>query len=137
MKCFLRNRRVAFFGREEDVLTAKQTFEYTYAFICKESGRIYRQVREEGRRGTGVVNSYALGFCSCPFAQVSCVDDHILTVRQAGNHLLLRVSAALPLDKEETAEQLIEAAAMQEAEDYCLFHTTALKLRAGEFDEKF
>lgn len=63
VKCFLRNRRVAFFGQEEDVLTAKQTFEYTYAFICRESGRIYRQVREEGRRGTGVVNSYALGFC--------------------------------------------------------------------------
>jgi len=63
VRCFLRNQRVAFFGREENVLTAKQTFEYTYAFIRRESGRIYRQVRKTGRNGTGVVNSYALGFC--------------------------------------------------------------------------
>lgn len=63
VKCFLRNQQVAFFGREEDVLTAKQTFEYTYAFVRRESGRVYRQVRGTGRDGTGVINSYALGFC--------------------------------------------------------------------------
>ena len=55
----------------------------------------------------------------CPFAQVSWVDGHIVTVRQAGGHLLLRVGVALTLDESETVEQLVETAAMREAEDHC------------------
>ena len=56
---------------------------------------------------------------SCPFAQVSWVDGHIVTVRQAGGHLLLRVGIALTLDESEAVERLLEAAAMREAEDHC------------------
>lgn len=56
---------------------------------------------------------------SCPFAQVSWVDDHIVTVRQAGGHLLLRVGIALTLDESEAVERLLETASMQEAEDHC------------------
>jgi len=63
VKCFLRNGQIAFFGREDDVLVARQTFEYTYVFIGRESGRIYRQVKEDHQNGRGVVNSYASGFC--------------------------------------------------------------------------
>ena len=59
----LRNMQVTFFGRENDVLTAKQAFEYTYAFICRESGRICRKMRENFQDTTGVVNSYSMGFC--------------------------------------------------------------------------
>lgn len=55
----------------------------------------------------------------CPFAQVSWVDGHIVTVRQAGGHLLLRVGVALALDENEAVERLLEAAAMREAEDHC------------------
>ena len=55
----------------------------------------------------------------CPFAQVSWVDGHIVTVRQAGGHLLLRVGVALALDESETVEQLVETASMREAEDHC------------------
>lgn len=55
----------------------------------------------------------------CPFAQVSWVDGHIVTVRQAGRHLLLRVGVALALDESEAVERLLEAAAMREAEDHC------------------
>ena len=53
------------------------------------------------------------------FAQVSWVDGHIVTVRQAGGHLLLRVSVALALDESETVERLLETASMREAEDHC------------------
>lgn len=55
----------------------------------------------------------------CPFAQVSWVDGHIVTVRQAGGHLLLRVGVALAPDQGEIVERLLEVAAMQEAEDHC------------------
>ena len=55
--------QVTFFGRENDVLTAKQAFEYTYSFICRESGRICRKMRENFQDTTGVVNSYSMGFC--------------------------------------------------------------------------
>ena len=41
---------------------------------------------------------------SCPFAQVSWVDGHIVTVRQAGGHLLLRVGVALVSDQGEIVE---------------------------------
>lgn len=63
VKYYLRNMQVTFFGREEDVLTARQTFEYTYSFICRESGRICRRMREDGQNTKKVVNSYAIGFC--------------------------------------------------------------------------
>ena len=53
------------------------------------------------------------------FAQVSWVDGHIVTVRQAGGHLLLRVGVALALDESETVERLLETASMREAEDHC------------------
>lgn len=56
---------------------------------------------------------------SCPFAQVSWVDGHIVTVRQAGGHLLLRVGIALTLDESEAVERLLEAVAMREVEDHC------------------
>ena len=55
---------------------------------------------------------------SSPFAQVSWVDGHIVTVRQAGGHLLLRVGVALAPDQGEIVERLLETASMQEAEDY-------------------
>lgn len=54
-----------------------------------------------------------------PFAQVSWVDGHIVTVRQAGGHLLLRVGVALAPDQGEIVERLLETASMQEAEDHC------------------
>lgn len=63
VKNYLQNMQVTFFGRENDVLTAKQAFEYTYAFICRESGRICRRMRENLQDTTGVVNSYSMGFC--------------------------------------------------------------------------
>lgn len=63
VKNYLQNMQVTFFGRENDVLTAKQAFEYTYAFICRESGRICRRTRENLQDTTGVVNSYSMGFC--------------------------------------------------------------------------
>lgn len=56
---------------------------------------------------------------SCPFAQVSWVDGHIVTMRQAGGHLLLRVGVALVSDQGEIVERLLEAAAMREVEDHC------------------
>lgn len=56
---------------------------------------------------------------SSPFAQVSWVDGHIVTVRQAGGHLLLRVGVALVSDQGEIVERLLEAAAMREVEDHC------------------
>lgn len=56
---------------------------------------------------------------SCPFAQVSWVDGHIVTVRQAGGHLLLRIGIALTLDESEDVERLLETASMQEVEDHC------------------
>lgn len=63
VKNYLRDMQVTFFGRENDVLTAKQAFEYTYSFICRESGRICRKMREDFQDTTGVVNSYSMGFC--------------------------------------------------------------------------
>lgn len=63
VKNYLRDMQVTFFGRENDVLTAKQAFEYTYSFICRESGRICRKMRENFQDTTGVVNSYSMGFC--------------------------------------------------------------------------
>jgi len=45
---------------------------------------------------------------SCPFAQVSWVDGHIVTVRQAGGHLLLRVGVALVSDQGEIVERLLK-----------------------------
>lgn len=56
---------------------------------------------------------------SCPFAQVSWVDGHIVTMRQVGGHLLLRVGVALVSDQGEIVERLLEAAAMREVEDHC------------------
>lgn len=55
----------------------------------------------------------------CPFSQVSWVDYRIVTVRQVGEHLLLRVSAVLKGGQDETVERLFEAGAMREAGDYC------------------
>ena len=56
---------------------------------------------------------------SCPFVQVSWVDGHIVTVRQVGGHLLLRVGVALVSDQGEIVERLLETASMQEVEDHC------------------
>ena len=56
---------------------------------------------------------------SCPFVQASWADGHIVTVRQVGGHLLLRVGVALALDQGEIVERLLETASMQEAEDHC------------------
>lgn len=59
---YLRGGQVAFFGRNDDAVAARETFEYTYRFISRESDRLYRKRRNEGFSGSGVVNSYALGF---------------------------------------------------------------------------
>lgn len=56
---------------------------------------------------------------NCPFTQVSWVDDHIVTVRQTGGHLLLRVGVALAPNQSEIVERLLETASMREAEDHC------------------
>lgn len=63
VKNYLRDMQVTFFGRENDVLIAKEAFEYTYSFICRESSRICRKMRENLQDTTGVVNSYSMGFC--------------------------------------------------------------------------
>lgn len=54
VKNYLRDMQITFFGRGNDVLTAKQAFEYTYAFICRESGRICRKMRENFQDTTGL-----------------------------------------------------------------------------------
>lgn len=59
---YLQNGQVAFFGRSDDAAAARETFEYTYRFISRESDRLYRKRRNDGLSGSGVVNSYALGF---------------------------------------------------------------------------
>lgn len=64
VKFFLTNHQVTFFGREEDVQIAKETFEYTYAFVCRETGRLCREMKKNNMDSTGIVNSYALGFCN-------------------------------------------------------------------------
>ncbi len=68
---------------------------------------------EESWRSANIQNG------NSPFAQVSWVDGHIVTVRQAGSHLLLRVRVALDPDQGEIVERLLETASMQETEDYC------------------
>ena len=68
---------------------------------------------EESWRSANIQNG------NSPFAQVSWVDGHIVTVRQAGSHLLLRVGVALVPDQGEIVERLLETASMREAEDHC------------------
>lgn len=79
----------------------------------KECSALLAFLGEESWRGAKLQRN------SCPFAQVSWVDGHIVTVRQAGGHLLLRVGVALALDESETVERLLETASMREAEDHC------------------
>ena len=57
VKNYLRDMQVTFFGRENDVLIAKQAFEYTYSFSCRDSGRSGRQMREDVPDTTGGVTS--------------------------------------------------------------------------------
>lgn len=59
---YLQDGQVAFFGRSDDAAAARTTFEFTYRFISRESDRLYRKRRNEGFSGSGIVNSYALGF---------------------------------------------------------------------------
>lgn len=63
VQLYLNNHQVTFFGREADARIAKETFEYTYAFVCRETGRLCREKRKNHLNSTGVTNSYALGFC--------------------------------------------------------------------------
>ena len=79
----------------------------------KECSALLAFLEEESWRSAKIQRN------SCPFAQVSWVDGHIVTVRQAGGHLLLRVGVALALDESETVERLLETASMREAEDHC------------------
>ena len=69
---------------------------------------------------------------SCPFAQVSWVDGHIVTVRQAGGHLLLRIGIALTLDESEDVERLLETASMREVEDHCFSSRVVCGLTLAE-----
>ncbi len=69
---------------------------------------------------------------SCPFVQVSWVDGHIVTVRQVGGHLLLRVGVILVLDQGEIMERLLEAAAMREVEDHCFSSRVVCGLTLAE-----
>ncbi len=57
---------------------------------------------EESWRSANIQNG------NSPFAQVSWVDGHIVTVRQAGGHLLLRVGVALVSDQGEIVERLLK-----------------------------
>lgn len=68
---------------------------------------------EESWRSANIQNG------NSPFAQVSWVDGHIVTVRQAGGHLLLRIGVALAPDQGEIVERLLETASMRESEDHC------------------
>lgn len=61
-RSYSQDGQIAFFGRSNDSEIARETFEYTYRFINREADRLYRQRRSEGYSGSGVVNSYALGF---------------------------------------------------------------------------
>ena len=79
----------------------------------KESSALLAFMGEENWRSANIQKG------NSPFAQVSWVDGHIVTVRQAGGHLLLRVGVALAPDQGEIVERLLETASMQEAEDHC------------------
>lgn len=79
----------------------------------KECFALLAFLGEESWRSANIQNG------NSPFAQVSWVDDHIVTVRQAGGHLLLRIGVALAPDQGEIVERLLETASMREAEDHC------------------
>lgn len=63
VKFYLSNMQVTFFGREDDVKIAKEVFEYTYKFICRETRRLCRERRNGNMSTEGITNTYALGFC--------------------------------------------------------------------------
>jgi hypothetical protein len=54
--------QVVFFGRSGDAKIAREVFEYAYGFAYTESNRLRARMRREGNSGTGVINSYAIGF---------------------------------------------------------------------------
>ena len=64
VKFYLSHRKVTFFGREDDVKIAKEVFEYTYKFICREARRLCMEQKKQNLSADGVTNTYALGFCA-------------------------------------------------------------------------
>lgn len=63
VKYYLSNMQVTFFGREDDVKIAKEVFEYSYKFICRETRRLCKERKNEHMGTEGISNTYALGFC--------------------------------------------------------------------------
>lgn len=57
-----RSHKVTFLGLEEDVMICKIMTEYAIDCIKKESSKIARAYREQGRSAKGVENDFALGF---------------------------------------------------------------------------
>ena len=57
-----RTHRIAFLGREEDVVIAEITLKYAIDFIEKESKKISRQRYKQNLSAIGVQSDYALGF---------------------------------------------------------------------------
>ena len=64
VKYYLSNNTVTFFGRENDVRIAKEVFEYSYRFICRETRRLCKEKKQSGLSADGITNTYALGFCT-------------------------------------------------------------------------
>lgn len=61
-KCYISGGIVVFLGHKEDAWIAKQAFEFAYRFIYKRGNQEYERVKKEGYDGSGVFNSYAIGF---------------------------------------------------------------------------
>lgn len=58
------HHHIVFFGAKDDVLICKEAFEYAYRFACKEGMRAYRAEKETSGTGSGIFNSYTMGFCA-------------------------------------------------------------------------
>lgn len=54
--------KIVFFGRTEDVTAAKESYDYAYKFIMRETNRRYKEAMEYYGTGKGIKNSYAYGF---------------------------------------------------------------------------
>lgn len=61
-KFYTKGNRIVFFGRTEDVTAAKESYDYAYKFIMRETNRRYKEAMEYYGTGKGIKNSYAYGF---------------------------------------------------------------------------
>lgn len=61
-KIYKNDSKIVFFGRTEDVIAAKESYDYAYKFIMRETNRRYKEAKEYYGTGEGVKNSYAYGF---------------------------------------------------------------------------